>query len=212
MALFLLTAQCLPRGHTRQPREWHCPAHLGLQLLWAAGRIWHPDPAKATGHSCSESIKARYKHWPNLHWAQNTQGLTPSIPQPKCWMVQGTAGNLTPVTTSWCASSFIPPSSPLKWGNEQLFFPQSLGTSMDTLTWLIHLSLLYLLKEQMGKLPLWIFLNNTRDICDGTYCPWKTEVEPALWNREDPPHHYEELPQNFFKPQCLCSLFIQSEQ
>lgn len=103
---------------------------------------------------------------------------------------------------------------PTETGGGATFLPHHLSPAW-TLMWLIHLPLLYLLKEQMGKFPFWIFLNNTRDISDGlgrTYCPWETEVESILWNRKDQSHHYEELPQNFFKLWCLCYLLIQSEQ
>jgi len=63
---------------------------------------------------------------------------------------------------------------PTETGSEHLFFSQALGTSIYTLIWLLHLSLLYLLKEQQGKLPFRIFLGTTGDIgdeLDGTYCP-----------------------------------------
>lgn len=66
-----------------------------------------------------------------------------------------------------------------------------------------------------GKTSLLNLPEQHQDISDelgGTYCPWETEVEPNLWNKQDPSHHYEELPQNFFKPQCLCYLLIQSEK
>lgn len=129
----------------------------------------------------------------------------------QCRAQQGTLHQLL----YWCSSSFTSSFSPLRWGAEHLFSPQSLGTSIYTLTWLLHLSLLYLLKEQMGKLRFWIFLGTTRDIGDelgGTYCPWETEVEPVPWNRDYPSDHYEEPPHLFLKPWCLCYILIQSEQ
>lgn len=99
------------RGHedgSRQPGEQRCAARWGLQPLQAAGllrrdgRIRHPDPAKTTGRSCSESIKMHSKHQPKLHWFQNMQGLTPRFWQARCWMMQSMAGNLTPTTLLVC--------------------------------------------------------------------------------------------------------------
>lgn len=41
----------------------------------------------------------------------------------------------------WWACAFTSYFSPLSWRAEHLFFPQSLGTSIYTLTWLLHLFL-----------------------------------------------------------------------
>lgn len=182
MVVFLLTAECLP-WDTRGSQRVAVPCTPAVLSVWAAGRIWHPDPAKAIA-----ALRA-LKHITNT--GQTPTGLTihrawpqaphsPNAEQCRAW--QGALHLLLLFGVHLLLFHLLP-----HWnGGLSNFSSHShLGTSMDKLTWLVHLSLLYLLKGQMGKVLFWILLNNTRDIGDelgGTYCPWETEVE-ALWNR-----------------------------
>lgn len=79
-------------------RCWYWVGRKGVQPATSVrdGSIQHPDSAEKMGHFCSESIKPCYKVWPNRHWFQSTQGLTPGVQQPGCQMVQSLMGNLIP--------------------------------------------------------------------------------------------------------------------
>lgn len=122
-------------------REWHYPAHLGLQPLGAVGRIWHPDPAKAI-----PALRA-LKHIKNTGQTSTGLRIHRVWPQaPAAQMLNSAWHGREPHINYYflvCIFLYFI-SFPTEMGDSATFLPTVTWTSMDTLTWLCPL---YLLKE-----------------------------------------------------------------
>lgn len=204
MAVFLLTAECLP-WDTRGSQRVAVPCTAGLAVCVGCREDMAPWPAKAI-----PALRA-LKHITNtgqtptgltIHRARPQAPHSPSAEQ--CRARQGTLQLLLLFGVHLPLFHFLP-----HWnGGLSNFSSHShLGTSMNKLTPLLPIlserrdgksSLLNLPEQGHRWWVRWILLS-TRD--------WGGSSV-----KQNSSHHYEELPQNFFKAWCLCYLLIQSEQ